>query len=537
MPPTWPTVTLQTPATSPLNTGMSDLTLVPVDDVWMRITCADGIARELSDYFTFQTPGSQFMRRQARFRGWDGRVRLFKLKTHLLYCGLLARVLEFAEHRSYTVKNTLPVPVPLYPGHELADWITCQDSPLEIRDYQLAALRTCLDAHRSIIVSPTGSGKSFVIWLLTQAIRAPKTLVIVPTIGLVTQMRNDFLSYGGTSGLIHTVQGGTAKDANCPIYVSTWQSIYELPDSYFDQFECVICDEVHLAKAKSLTGLMEKCKQTPWRFGFTGTITDTECHRLILEGLFGDVTKVTTTNALIKEKQLATIHVKMIVLKYPEQIRKNLKHSQYTDEIDYIVGDRARTEYIARMVAQLKGNTLVLFTLIDKHGNYLYERIKALCPEKSVHFVTGGLGGDDREAVRVGVENAEDREQVIVASYGVFSTGINIRRLHHLVLASAGKSKIRTLQSIGRGLRTHITKNRMTLWDIVDDLTVGKRQNYTWKHAQERAQLYAQEKFPMTLHSVDLEKFSHVLGIASGEPRLDEPTSVSTPVGVELPSR
>jgi superfamily II DNA or RNA helicase len=291
--------------------------------------------------------------------------------------------------------------------------------------------------------------------------------------------------------------------------VSTWQSIYELPPSYFQQFECIICDEVHLAKAKSLTHIFEQATQTPYRFGFTGTLTDTQAHRLILEGLFGDVTKATTTNALQKAQQLAPIHVKMIVLEYPEQTRKSLRHAQYTDEIDYIVADPARTEFIAQMVSKFKGNTLVLFTLIDKHGKALYERIQALCPHKDVHFVTGSMDGAGRESVRTTVEDTADRDQVIVASYGVFSTGVNLRRLHHLVFASAGKSKIRTLQSIGRGLRTHATKSRVTLYDIVDDLRIGKRQNYAFRHAQERSVLYATEKFPVTLHPINLEQFTH----------------------------
>jgi superfamily II DNA or RNA helicase len=296
-----------------------------------------------------------------------------------------------------------------------------------------------------------------------------------------------------------------------------------LPASYFDQFGCVVCDEVHLAKAKSLTGLMEKCRNISYRFGFTGTITDTQVHRLILEGLFGSVTKVTTTQALVKAEQLAPIRVKLCVIKYPSSTCKQVRQFNYQEEVDFLVGNPARNTFIAHLVSQLKGNTLVLFNLIDKHGRQLYEQIRDLCPNRRVHFVTGIVDSVDREAVRQSVEDDEDGEHVIVASFGVFSTGVNLRRLHNLVFAAAGKSKIRTLQSIGRGLRTHASKTHITLYDVVDDLRTGQRRNYAWKHAEERSVLYAEEKFPVTIHELDLSKFVLSVsprGLASS--RLDE---------------
>jgi superfamily II DNA or RNA helicase len=416
-------------------------------------------------------------------------------------------VLEFAEQREYEVTNLVPTPEPNVYGADVDAWLETQELVHPVRDYQKDALRLCLNSERGIIVSPTGSGKSYIIWLLTQALAVPQTLIIVPTIGLVTQMKGDFESYGCDPDAIHTIQAGANKQTDRAYTISTWQSIYDLPADYFAQYELVVCDEVHLAKAASLKGLMEKA-DAKYRFGFTGTITDTQAHRLILEGLFGDVSKVTTTTALVKREELAPLHVKMVVLEYPEQTRKNLRHTQYQDEVDFIVGDLARSEFIAQTVAHLKGNTLVLFTLIDKHGKYLYERIRELCPNKAVHFVTGSVGADGREEVRQTVENTEDTEQVIVASFGVFSTGVNLRRLHNLVFASAGKSKIRTLQSIGRGLRTHASKTKITIYDIVDDFRIGKRENYAWKHAQLRAELYAQEKFPVTLHRINMEHYA-----------------------------
>ncbi|MDE2106416.1 MAG: DEAD/DEAH box helicase family protein, partial [Patescibacteria group bacterium] len=497
---------------NPLHICMSDMTIQPIDEVWVTVQCGEALAHELSDYFTFKPENAHFMRRQARYRGWDGSVRLFKLRDHRIYRGLVPRILEFAEQHQYSVDNQVPEVFPFLPDEAFDGWQIHMEqngfAPFEIRPYQRDALRFCLDNYRGIVVSPTGSGKSYIIWLLTQAISVPQTLIIVPTTGLVQQMHSDFVSYGCDPNDIQTIQGGMSKAPNSPLVISTWQSIYELPANYFRQFGCVICDEVHLAKAKSLTGLLEKCVEVPYRFGFTGTINETEVHRLILEGLFGSVMQVTTTNELVKAQQLAPIRVDMCVLKYPESVRKLARHYSYQEEVDFLVSDPARALCVATLVSKLKGNTLVLFNLIDRHGKQLYEQIRLLCPERSVHFVTGIVDAGDREEVRQTVETDTDGEHIIVASFGVFSTGVNLRRLHNLVFAAAGKSKIRTLQSIGRGLRTHSSKNHVTLYDIVDDLRVGARRNYAWKHAEQRSVLYAEEKFPVTIHAIDLERFA-----------------------------
>ena len=482
------------------------LTIHALDDVWIRIDCEDGIARELSDYFTFETPGATFVRRQQGYKHWDGRIRLFKLRTHTLYRGLLTRVIEFAKQRNYPVTNLVPVRPRHVITKDLREWYRTSTLPFEPRDYQYAALDAMLDASRGIVLSPTGSGKSYIIYLLRTLLAEHKTLVIVPTIGLVSQMTADFIDYGCSEDAIHQIQGGREKVSDKRIFVSTWQSLREMPANYFNQFGCVIVDEVHLAKAKSLTHIMEMCRTVPYRFGFTGTLDDTLAHRLILEGLFGDVTRVATTNELVQAKQLAPLRVKICVLKYPECERKNLRHYNYADEVGYVVQNRARTEFIAEMVSKTKGNTLVLFTFIEKQGLQLFERIKAKCGQKTCHYIAGSVEGDDRERIRQLVEQGED--QVIVASYGTFSTGVNITNLRNLVFAAPSKSKYRVLQSIGRTLRTHKDKAHATLYDIVDDLRIGKHINTVWKHAEKRIEYYGSEKFPIQLYKISLEEFA-----------------------------
>ena len=486
------------------------VTVHPLDDVWVRVECDDAIARELSDYFTFEAPGAHFMRRQqARFKHWDGRIRLFKLKTRTIYRGLVSRIAEFCAQRDYALEVLTKGSGDALSDEQLDAFLYSPGRfPFAPDPDQRLAVRTLLDTRRGIILSPTGSGKSFIIYTLAQLLDV-KTLIVVPTIGLVSQMAADFASYGFDLKDLHTIQAGREKDADAKLYVSTWQSIFKLPPDYFAQFDCIIVDEVHQAKAKSLTHLLEKATSTQYRFGFTGTLDDTEAHRLILEGLFGSVTQVTTTRELQKRGRLADLRVKMVVLRYPEHECKQMKNAQYPDEVEFIVQHPARMAFVTKLVKGLHGNVLVLFNFVEKQGIPMHDCIKAACPDKDVHYIAGSVGGDERESIRNYVESENDN-QVIVASYGTFSTGINLRNLRHLVFASPSKSKIRVLQSIGRALRTHETKDHATLWDLTDDLHVGKHRNFAMKHAEQRALYYASEKFPVSLHPISLDAFSQV---------------------------
>lgn len=491
--------------------------IYPLDDVWVRIDAPDAVLRELSDYFTFETPGAQYMRRKSQYRKWDGRIRLFKLKTRTLYRGLTARIEEFCEQRNYACTNHVPAPEALFEGAALDEWLQSMQLPLSVRDYQYAALRNMLDNERAIILSSTGSGKSYIIYLITQLLNV-RTLLVVPTVGLVSQMAQDFKEYGFDPRNFHTIKAGSAKDdESASLYISTWQSIYQQPSEYFQQFDCIIVDEVHQAKAKSLSHLLEQATTTKYRFGFTGTLDDTEAHQLILEGLFGSVTRVATTKDLIKQKHLTPLRVRGVVLHYPDAVRKQLRGIAYPDEVDYIISDRARLSFVAQLAASLSGNVLVLFNFVEKHGEPLYERIRDVAKSKDVHFIAGRVDGDEREGIRQQLIHTDDH-QVLVGSYGTFSTGQNVPNLRHIVFASPSKSKIRVLQSIGRGLRLHASKNVVTLWDLWDDLRHGKHVNYAMRHAEQRVEYYTKEQFPIVMSEISLERFAASTGALASSP-------------------
>jgi superfamily II DNA or RNA helicase len=353
------------------------------------------------------------------------------------------------------------------------------------------------------MLSPTASGKSFIIYLLTRYYNA-KTLIIVPTTSLVSQLYSDFADYGFDSNTnVHRVFGGQDKQTDRPITISTWQSIYKLDKKYFEQFDVIIGDEAHLFKAKSLTSIMSKLSKTKYRFGFTGTLDGTQTHKLVLEGLFGRVRQVTTTAKLIEEKHLAEFQIKAIILKYPDIIRQGLRTADYQTEIDFLVRFGPRNRFIKNLVLSLEQNTLILFQFVEKHGEVLYDMITKET-DRPVYFVSGKVEGEEREEIRKIVEKSNNA--IIVASSGTFSTGVNIRNLHNIIFSSPSKSKIKNLQSIGRGLRKSETKEIATLYDIADDLTWKNRKNYTILHFVERMKIYNEEQFNYKIYPVNIKE-------------------------------
>ena len=483
------------------------------DEVYLELFADQGLLRELSDYFTFEVPGAKFMP-QYRNKVWDGKIRLFNNKNHTLYYGLIHHVAKFCQERQYMLK--------LDNNIEAADNWSLRDTkefekelqlPFEARDYQREAFTYAVRNRRGVLVSPTASGKSLIIYMLAQHFAVKpggKVLVIVPTTSLVMQMAKDFKDYGYDQD-VHCITSGVDKNALEQVTVSTWQSIYKQPKSYFDQFDCVVGDEAHLFKAKSLTSIMTKLTSCKYRFGLTGTLDGAQTHKLVLEGLFGPVKQVVKTKELIDKKQLADFNIKAIVLKHTDESCKALKDAKYQDEVDWIVRNEERNKFLTNLALSLEGNTLMLFQFVEKHGKVLEQMIRERAEEgRQVFYVHGGTDADTREGVRAITEKEQDA--IIVASYGTFSTGINIKRLHNIVFTSPTKSRIRTLQSIGRGLRKGggdeaagiEAKQQATLFDIADDITWKAKPNYTLKHFAERIKIYNDEKFNYKIYKVKL---------------------------------
>jgi superfamily II DNA or RNA helicase len=480
---------------------MEIIKIEKLDEIYNKVTADPGIAYEINEYFTFDVPGAKFMP-SYRNKMWDGKIRLYNTMTGYLYAGLNKYVEDFARTRGYDIEYVTDFSADEFSLKEAMDFINDLNVPTKFqhRDYQIEAFVYAVRNRRALMLSPTASGKSFIIYLLTRYYDT-KTLIIVPTTSLVHQMAGDFAEYGYT-GTIHKIQAGVDKNINQQITISTWQSIYKLDKSWFKQFNLVIGDEAHLFKAKSLTSILSKLPVCPYRFGFTGTLDGSGTHKLVLEGLFGPVKQVITTSELIQQKHLSNFLIKAIILKYPDKERQLVASYDYQKEMDWLVRCPERNNFIKNLALSLKGNTLLLFQYVDKHGKVLFDLIKQ-ATDKPVFYVHGGVDGQEREEIRAIVEHKAS--SIIVASYGTFSTGVNIRNLHNIIFASPSKSKIRNLQSIGRGLRKSETKSDATLYDIADDLSWKTKKNFTILHFVERMKIYNEEKFDYKIYPVNLK--------------------------------
>ncbi len=465
------------------------------DEVSLFISTEDSIRKELSEFFKFKVPGASFIP-AVRRRFWDGYIRLFNLNTNKLPLGLFTYLKEFCEEREYSIEGYEPEK-DIFTIERYQEIV--QDIPLELRDYQKEAIAYAAHNQKCILVSPTASGKSLMIYSLIRynfLKKNKKALVIVPTTSLVEQMTKDFQDYG-FKGDIAKIYGGD-KGADAPIVVTTWQSMMRMPKGFGNQFGMVIGDEAHLFQAKSLSKIMDSLTEVKYKIGTTGTLQETKTHKLQLEGMFGPAYFVTTSKDLMNEGTLANLNIQALVLSYCDEERKLVSKMTYQEEMDWIVRNDRRNIFINNLVKDLNGNTLVLFQFVEKHGRPLFDLLNKL--DRKVFFVFGGTDALDREKVREIVE--KENNAIIVASFGTFSTGINIKRLHNIVFASPSKSRIRNLQSIGRGLRISDDKDSVTLYDIADDLSWKKNTNYTLNHFSERINIYSTENFNYEIHSV-----------------------------------
>ena len=486
------------------------LTITNVNESYIKVHCDESVAWELRDAFSFRPPGFQFAP-SYRQKLWDGYLRLFNPLNRQMYRGLAPQVIEWAENHGYTFEyqgEDLDTSFSLEEAKDFVEKLNPKHPP---RDYQMDAFVHAIRSKRRIVLSPTGSGKSLLLYLVCNYLlkQGKRGLLIVPRAALVEQMYSDFEDYSIKNGkkmekYCHRVYSGHDKTSDKPIIISTWQSLQRMPKEYFEQFDYVICDEVHQAQAKVLGDILSKCTKATHRIGVTGTLSGAKAHEWQLVGLFGQIYKATTSKELMEKKQLAELTIKCLLLKYSPEECEFMKSADYQKEIDYIVSNPARNKFIVNLALSLEGNTLLLFNFVEKHGDVLYEMLNKKAKEgRKVFYIHGGTDVEDREEIRRIVENEKDA--IIVGSVGVLSTGTNIVQLENVIFASPSKSKIRNLQSIGRGLRVSANKSSATLFDIADDFKWKAKENYTLKHFFERIKTYSEENFKFKIYKIDMK--------------------------------
>ena len=482
-------------------------TIIKKNEIFLKVEAEPHLHKELSEHFQFEVPGAKYMPAVKR-RYWDGKIRLYSPGTGEIYCGLYDYLTDYLEKKGYEYK----VIEDKYFGrpNEVEEYVTPEGTaafiralriPFKARDYQLKGIYSAIKFRRKLLLSPTGSGKSLIIYALVRwhLLKEREILIIVPTVSLVEQLYKDFIEYGWDVRDVHKIMGGEEKYVDSPVVISTWQSIYKEPKKFFERFDVIIGDEAHQYKAKSLTGILTKCMDAKYRVGLTGTLDGMEAHQLVLEGLFGRVDRVTKTADLMKKGHLTPLKVRVVLLRHGW-----VPFDHYQQEMEYLCMHTRRSNFICNLALDLKGNTLVLFNYIEKHGEPLWEMINnKVSKDRKIFFIHGGVDAYEREEARSICEREKDA--IILASYGTFSTGINIKNLHNVIFASPSKSRVRNLQSIGRVLRKGDNKAQATLYDIADDCSKDHQYNYTLRHLSERIKIYDEESFDYEITKVNLK--------------------------------
>mgnify|MGYP003138700241 FL=1 len=486
----------------------TDLVISKSNEVFLKINTEPHIDYELRDHFKFEVEGAKFMP-QYRNKYWNGEIHLYDIRSKQIYVGLLDKIVQFCKNYGYSYKfeDNKYYGTPYEENEHISyegvkDYMQsiCSHQP---RKYQVEGVYGALKHNRKLLISPTASGKSLMIYSLVRYYvdKGQKILLIVPTTSLVEQMYKDFLDYGwDADSYCHRIYSGREKSNDAPVTITTWQSVYKLDRSFFEDYNVVIGDEAHLFKSKSLISIMTKLHHAKYRFGFTGTLDGTQTHKWVLEGLFGPSYKVTRTDELMRQGHLSQLDIQCLVLKHKPQT-----FEAYNDEIEYLISHEQRNKFITNLALDLKGNSLVLYSRVEAHGAVLYDKInKNKRDDRKVFFIHGGVDAEERELVREITE--KEKNAIIVASYGTFSTGINIKNLHNVIFASPSKSRVRNLQSIGRVLRKGKDKVKAILYDIADDCSTKNRRNYTLNHLIERIKIYNEENFNYEIITIQLGK-------------------------------
>ena len=487
---------------------MSHLVISKKNEVYLHVEAEIHVYYELADQFTFDVPGASFSPAYKK-KFWDGKIRLFNTQKGEIYIGLLDRIIQFCKDHGYTYefKDNKHYGLPFEVNEGISkegvkDYMNAI-SKYSPREYQIDGVYDALKHNRKLLISPTASGKSLMIYAIVRYFVEKKknTLIVVPTTSLVEQMYKDFADYGWDVGsFCHKIYAGRERETDSQVIITTWQSIYKLPRKYFERFSVVVGDEAHQFKSKSLISIMTKLSDAKYRYGFTGTLDGTQTHKWVLEGLFGPSYKIIKTDELMKKGHLAKLDINVLLLKHPPN-----KFETFEDEVKYIIGHTRRNNFIKNLALDLKGNTLILYARVEGHGLPLFELINNnnSIENRNVFFIHGGVDTEDREKVREITE--QENNAIIVASYGTFSTGINIKNLHNVIFASPSKSRIRNLQSIGRVLRKGNKKTKATLYDIADDISYKSRKNYTLNHLIERIKVYNEENFNYDIVNIPLK--------------------------------
>ena len=476
---------------------MALINVYSVDETFVRIECDAPYLLELKEHFSFYAKGYNF---HPRFKMglWNGRVSLLNVKERTLYKGLLPDFATWADHNGYSYELSDKVVA------NLSDWNITDEKVIEFyrkiqgpfapHDQQVAAVKHCINSGRSIILAPTSSGKSYIIHGITSfyGLQKKRTLVIIDRSQLIEQLRENLRDEYNGPLRYATVYDKKVDPRDVDVYFTTWQSCYENPKKWFENFDVLIGDEVHKFKAASLKAIMDKCGHIAIRHGFTATLdNDSQTDRLTLKGMFGTPYRVATLKELIEQGIVARPTVYAIRLIHPDEDKKKLANAKYKDgtekyqkEIEFLEDNEVRNRFISDLDKKLKGNTLIVFKH-QEHGKKLVELVG-----DRAFYVDGTVALDTRIEYSKLIDQMHDATAVV--STGTFSTGVNIKNINQMILGCDVQSKITVPQILGRGLRKSERKDTLRFFDLGDDMVWQGRENISFKHFKERLEMYAE---------------------------------------------
>lgn len=478
------------------------------DECNFLVECDIGTHLEIREHVSCYAANYKF-HPKFKARIWNGKISFYDVRARLYPIGLLPQVYECAKKFGYEVKLNFDISKF---SHKVSDDELEEFSykifkeGFELRDYQFNAIKASLTNKRGVCLSATASGKSAMIYTIFRYLIGPlkkkKTMLIVPNTSLVEQMFSDFIDYGWTQINDHVTKlyAGRKPDFSKPILITTWQSIYKQPESFFKDFDAVIIDECQSAKSMSISSVMKKCRKADYRLGFTGTLPTERADEMNIKSSLGPVIFELKSKELIDKGVLSMIYIANVLLRYSDEVIATQKGRSYPEEVRFVESYTNRNtsfDFIFRHIKD-KQNSLILCNHID-HLISIESYIRQHFDKKyTIYTIHGDIDTEEREKIRKLIELGEN--VILLASYGTMSAGVNIKRIHNVIFASSSKSKIRVLQSIGRGLRKHDSKEYVVLWDLVDSLSYINKNgrevfNYSMQHWHERLNFYKEQGF------------------------------------------
>ena len=478
--------------------------LIIKDEVNVKIEGLDLSDRTaLVKKYKYEIPGARYQP-SVRLGRWDGKVSFFQLGGST-YINLLPEILEYIAGQGYEIEvddtrdyrttfEFTPVDENSYSHIMWPKGHPKEGTPMELRDYQPEIINKFFENPQSVQEVATGAGKTVITAALSDAVsKYGRSIVIVPNKSLVTQTHKDYKNMGLDVG----VYFGDDKEYGRTHTICTWQSLNNLLKDtkngvaditigeFIEGVVCVIVDEVHMAKADALKTLLTGVfARVPLRWGLTGTIPKEDYEWVSIKCSLGDVVGKLTASTLQEAGHLSRCHVNIV------QMIDHVEYSNYQSELKYLFETAGRLDYISKLVERVRdtGNTLILVDRVAA-GKELESRIK------DAVFVSGATKATDRQDEYDDIATSDGK--VIIATYGVAAVGINIPRIFNLVLLEPGKSFVRVIQSIGRGVRKAEDKDFVQIWDITSTCKFAKR------HLTKRKQFYKEANYPFTIEKAE----------------------------------